>query len=77
MIIDVILGVNMDTEMWITELMANKAEMITVLDFDYFGEPKIVNNVTYISAFDLKKLIKNYDKVYFYKSIYFYPILRD
>lgn len=73
MIADVILGRNIDTLSWIQHLKEENCDNLFVLDYDYFCEPEIIENVMYISALDLVDLLKKYDSVNFYKSMYVYP----
>ena len=73
MIVDVILGVTTDTKIWVFELEKNGAENIIVLDYDYFGEPKLVDNIKVFSAYDTQKHIEKFDSIYFYKSLIGFP----
>ena len=73
MIVDVILGVTTDTKLWILELKMNNAENIIVLDYDYFGKPKLLDNIIVFSAHDTQKYIENFDTVNFYKSLVGFP----
>lgn len=73
LIIDVILGVDIETTNWISNLQANMADQIIVLDYDYFGEPEIRDNILYLSTFDIKEHLMKFDTVNFYKSMYVYP----
>lgn len=73
MILDVILGVNADTPMWIRELKLNLSDYICVIDYDYYGEPAMFNEVMYISNIDAKEYFGKFDSICFYKSMYIYP----
>lgn len=73
MIADVILGINIDTSMWIEDLKNYGADAIVVIDYEYFGEFYIRDKVTYISALEAKKVLGKFDSLNFYKSIYIYP----
>lgn len=73
MIADIILGNNIDTNMWIYDLKKLKSENIGVLDYEYQGEAKIENNVYYFSITDARIYIEKFDTVNFYKSMYGYP----
>lgn len=73
LIIDVILGFNIDTSKWIRDLKTNMSDQIVVLDYDYFGEPEMRDGVLYMSTFDIKDHLTNFDTVIFYKSMYLYP----
>lgn len=73
MIVDVVLGVTVDTKIWILELRKSNAENIIILDYDYFGEPKLVDNIKVFSAYDTRKYIKSFDTVNFYKSLIGFP----
>lgn len=73
MIANIILGVNIDTEMWISELERESSENIIVIDYDYFGEPILKNEVTYLSPCDAKSYLAKFDSLNFYKSVYAYP----
>ncbi|KOF08647.1 hypothetical protein AC739_19135 [Planococcus glaciei] len=74
MIAEVILGYNIDTKLWIKKLKKKIIRnTIFVLDYEYFGEPKETNGVTYISSNDLKIFLKEFDTINFYKSLYGYP----
>lgn len=77
MILDVILGRNIDTTMWIHYLKVNNADQIVVLDYDYFGVPKNLDGILYLSNSDTKNYLKKFDTVNFYKSIYAYPGMRN
>lgn len=73
MIADIILGINIDTLLWIEKLKEIGADYIIVLDYDYYDKPKYKNDVLYISTADLKIYLKKFDTVRFYKSLYIFP----
>lgn len=73
MIADIILGITVDTEMWIYDLKKKNYDNIYVVDYDYFGEPILKNEVIYISPIDAKVQFEKFDSKYFYKSLYAYP----
>ncbi|TWT01863.1 hypothetical protein [Planomicrobium sp. CPCC 101079] len=73
MIAHVILGITIDTKMWISVLKLQNSENIYVIDYEYFGEPILSNEVIYISSLDAKKQLTKYDSISFYKSMYVYP----
>lgn len=77
MILDVVLGNNMDTTMWIKDLKSRLADNICVIDYDYGGLPTMNNGVMYISNIDAKKYLEKFDSVCFYKSMYIYPGMHD
>ena len=77
MIVDVILGNNMDTPMWIRDLKFNLSDSICVIDYDYYGEPTRINGVMYVSNIDAKKYLEKFDSMCFYKSMYIYPGMHD
>lgn len=66
MILDVILGINSDTGMWIKELKLNLSEHICVIDYDYYGAPTISDGVLYVSTTDAKEYFKGFDSVFFF-----------
>lgn len=73
MIVDVILGVNIDTDHWIKELKAGGSDHVIVLDYDYFGEPIEKDSIIFFSIHDIKIYLRKFDSIYFYKSLYGYP----
>ena len=73
MIIDIILGNNTDTLMWISDLKENGADYIVVIEYDYYEEFKERNGVVYISPKYAREYLKQFDTVNFYKSLYAYP----
>lgn len=46
MILDVILGVTIDTPLWIEKLQEDHADDIMVVDYDSYYEPAIIDGVT-------------------------------
>lgn len=73
MIADVILGNNIDTLIWIKELKEMSRENIVVVDYEFIGEPLIIDGVKYLSNTTAKEFLKSFDSVCFYKSMYIYP----
>ncbi|AQU80215.1 hypothetical protein [Planococcus faecalis] len=73
MILSVILGLTVDTPIWIKYLSENGADHIVVLNYDHMGEPEKNNEVLYLSPFDVKIEMNKFDSVEFYKSLYGYP----
>lgn len=73
MIADIILGNTIDNKDWIVKLQKLEADNIFLLDYDYFGEPRIVNNITYISVLSMAVYLKKFDSINFYKSMYGFP----
>lgn len=73
MIIDFILGNNVDTIMWISELQERGAEHIIVVDYDCSRECVKRNNISYVSTNYAREYMKKFDTVHFYKSLYAYP----
>lgn len=73
MIIDIILGNNIDTLMWINNLAENEADQIGVVIYDCFEGFEERNGTLYMSPTYAKEYIKNFDTVNFYKSLYAYP----
>ena len=72
-ILNVILGVNIDTPRWIESLQKDYADDIMVVDYDYFYEPEVRNGVTFMGPVDAKEYMKKFDSVNYYKSLYAYP----
>lgn len=73
MILDIILGNNIDTIMWINNLVENEADYIGVIIYDSFEGFEEKNGVLYMSPTYAKEYIKKFDTVNFYKSLYAYP----
>lgn len=73
LIVDIILGNNIDTLMWITELRENGADHIIVIDYDSSEDYKEKDNIIYITPCYAKKYIQKFDSINFYKSLYAYP----
>lgn len=73
MIADVILGKNIDTINWIKILKLNLHENIIVIDYDSGIDAKIIDGVTYLSHIEAKELLKKFDSINYYKSMYIYP----
>ncbi|MCP2034137.1 hypothetical protein L1279_001120 [Planomicrobium sp. HSC-17F08] len=73
MIVDVILGNNIDTAMWVRDLQENEAEYIIVVDYEYENEPIEIEGVVYMSTIQAQKYIKKFDTINYYKSLYAYP----
>ena len=73
MILSVILGVTIDTPSWIEMLREDKADYITVVDYNYTGEPEQQGDVLYLSPEDAKVYMKKFDSVEFFTSFYCFP----
>lgn len=73
MILDLILGRNIDTSQWVYELKGIGADYIAVLDYDLAEDYKVKENTTYISSNFAIKYVRNFDSVNYYKSLYVYP----
>lgn len=73
MILDVILGNNIDTPMWIKDLQENEADCLIVVDYAFNNEPTEVEGVIYMSPIQAHRYIKKFDAVNYYKSLYAYP----
>lgn len=73
MIVDVILGNNIDTAMWIKDLQENEADYIIVVDYEYEIETQDIEGIIYMSSIQAQEYIKNFDTVNYYKSLYAYP----
>lgn len=73
MIVDVILGKNIDTAMWISDLQKNDSDYIIVVDYEYENEPQDIEGIVYMSSIQAQKYIKKFDTVNYYKSLYAYP----
>lgn len=73
MIANIILGINIDTQLWVSDLKLRKSDNIFILDYEYYGEPNYQNGVTHISPLDAKECFKKFDTLFYYKSIYVYP----
>ncbi|WP_416143616.1 hypothetical protein [Planococcus koreensis] len=70
--VDVILGVNIDTEKWIYELRKKGAKNILVIDYD--SENKWINeDVLYLSPNFAVEYIKKFNEINYYKSLCAYP----
>ena len=73
MILSVILGVAIDTPIWIAELQKNGADHILVVDYEYTGEPEQREAILYLSPHDAKNYMKKFDSVEFFTCFYGYP----
>lgn len=73
MILDLILGRNIDTPQWIYGLKGIGANYIAVLDYDLAEDYEVIENTTYISSDFAIKYVRNFDSVNYYKSLYAYP----
>lgn len=73
MIIDIILGNNIDTKTWINDLRTNGAEFIIVIDYENYGEPKEIDSIIYMNPIDAQKHIRKFDVKNYYKSMYGFP----
>ena len=73
MILNVVLGNNIDTQNWIALLNKENKSPIIVLDYDYCGIPYKKNSIYYMSRDDLKSVLKKASYVYYHKSFYAFP----
>lgn len=73
MSIDIILGHNIYTVMWINDLRENKADYIIGIDYDCVEEFQVRNGIFYMPPNYAREYIKKFDTVNFYKSLYAYP----
>lgn len=73
MILSVILGVTVDTPMWIEHLRESEADHIMVLDYNYTRESEQRGDILCLSPPDAKIYINKYDSVEFFKSLYVLP----
>lgn len=73
MIIDVILGKNIDTCMWINDLKKIKVDQIAVIDYESIVDFEEVDGVIFLSPSCAKKYLKKFDAINYYKSLYAYP----
>ncbi|MDN7227866.1 hypothetical protein QWY15_11205 [Planococcus sp. N064] len=71
--VDVILGNNIDTAMWVRNLRENEAECIIVIDYEWKDEPLEIEDAVYMSAIHAQKYLKKFNTVNYYKSLYAYP----
>ncbi|UJF26667.1 hypothetical protein [Planococcus sp. 107-1] len=69
---NVILGVNIDTPKWINKLKKENCSNIIILDYDSAGEVNVKDGVLYIYENDIQ-ILKKYDEIRYYKSLYVYP----
>lgn len=75
MVADVILGNNIDTLLWIENLKENSHENIIVIDYDQVIDVKKICDITYLSRNHAQKFLVKFDTIFYYKSLYIYPIL--
>lgn len=73
MILNIIVGNNIDTPTWISKLKNQGADFIVVLDYENDNDPVIINSIPYLSIRDTKSYMKNFTTINFSKSIYGYP----
>lgn len=76
MILDVILGVTIDTEKWVRNLKENESDFIIVVDYTFHKEKYFINDVLYCSPLVARKYIEHYHSVNFYKSLYVLPTIK-
>lgn len=72
-ILDLILGKNIDTFQWIHDLKELDAEYIAVLDYDIIGDYEVFEEIIYMSVDYATKYVQEFHSVNFYKSLYVYP----
>lgn len=73
MVIDIILGNNIDTSEWIYDLKKNEAENIIVIDYDFNKDFEVRDGVTYMNPSYAYTYIKQIDSKNYYKSLYVFP----
>ncbi|MEK6189413.1 MAG: hypothetical protein N2A99_00270 [Carnobacterium alterfunditum] len=73
MIIDIILGNNIDTKIWIQELRGNGADEVIVVDYDSTEEYEEIDGTSYMTPNYAKNYIGKYDTKNYYKSMYIFP----
>ena len=73
MIVDIILGNNIDTEMWICNLKAEGAENIVVINYEYNEELADKEGIMYLSPQQAQEYIRKFDTKNYYKSMYAFP----
>lgn len=71
--INIILGVSIDTLLWVEILREQGKQCIMVLDYDLTTDVNSINNITYISPRYAEKLSRENNSIMFYSSIYIYP----
>ena len=76
MILSVILGVALDTPIWIFELKENGLDHIMVVDYEWTGEPEQRESILYCSPHDAKNYMKQFDSLEFFTCFYRYPKMR-
>ncbi|MBD8014498.1 hypothetical protein [Planococcus wigleyi] len=73
MTVDIILGNNVDTKMWIDELRGNESEHIIVIDYESDEKLKEIDGINYMEPSYALTYIKKFDTKNFYKSVYAFP----
>lgn len=73
--LDIILGVNIDTSVWIRELKISRRKNIIVIDYNHKDIAYEIDNVMYMSEKEGNEYSQYFDELFFYKSLYCYPIL--
>lgn len=71
--LNIILGNNIDTVIWINNLKENKANHIIVIDYDFDVELYDKKGIYFMSPRLAEEYIKKFKRVKFYKSMYAYP----
>lgn len=76
--LDIVLGINIDTNKWIKKIKSrNNSSLIVVIDFEHVGSSYIKGDVLYLSSKDGILLSRKSKEVYYYKSLYAYPLAGD
>ncbi|WP_142828602.1 hypothetical protein [Planococcus soli] len=73
MIIDIILGNNIYTKMWINDLKENGSDHIIVIDYEYTEEFVEIVGIIYMASICAKRYVKRFDTKNYYKSMYAFP----
>lgn len=73
MVGNIILGVTIDTKLWISKLEALGEENIIVINYDSKNDFEKIGETLCMTPDYAKKYIKKFDKKNFYKSLYVFP----
>lgn len=71
---NIILGYTIDTSVYLKELKKQNKRYIFVVDYFYNGKPKIIDGVVYLSNNEMHLHLDGFSTIFFYKSLYRYPI---
>lgn len=78
MSLNIILGITVDTIDILKYLKKyHENERTIVIDYENTAIPEFAGEIEIYDPSDAKKIIKNYNVIKFYKSIYLYPRIRD